>query len=89
METTNNIEKGTMSKLINDINFRTETLNKLSIKNKIELSSRIERYQYLLKERLLIQGKLYGSRKYQEIDATLQNSMKVIGEKVESILNLY
>lgn len=77
------------SNLLNVVSFRTETLNKLTVKNRVEVSSAIERYQKLCKERLLIVGKLYGSKKYQAIDEKLHNSMKALREKVNSILDLY
>jgi hypothetical protein len=77
------------SNLLNVVSFRTETLNKLTVKNRVEVSSLLERYTRLCKERLSIVGKLYGSKKYQAVDEQLHTSMKTIREKVESILDLY
>jgi hypothetical protein len=78
-----------MSELVNNIAYRAEILGKLTIKNRIEISSAIERYQSLTKERLLIAGRLYGSKKYQEIDARLHSSQVSLREKVKSTLSLY
>jgi len=79
----------TFSNLLNVASFRTKTLDSLTVKNRIEVSSAIERYTSLNKERLSIVGKLYGSKKYQAIDEKLFTSMKTLREKIESILNLY
>lgn len=79
----------TLSIILTDIQTRTEVLNNLTIKNRMEVSSLMERYQFLLKERSLIVGKLYGCKKYQAIDEKLKDSMRVITEKVDTILSFY
>lgn len=89
MKLIKNTEEAIMGKLINDVEFRFKTINSMTVKNRIEVSSAIERYQSLLKERLLISGKLYGSTKYQEIDKKLHTSMSSLRQKVETIINLY
>jgi hypothetical protein len=79
----------TFSNILNVASVRTATLEKLTPKNRIEVSKAIGAYKNLNQERLLIVGKLYGNRKYQAIDDKLHDSMVIQREKVEAILNLY
>lgn len=79
--------EGLVLKLVNDVTFRTEFLNNLTVKQRVEASSLIERFTRLTKERLAIVGKLYGSKKYQEVDNQLKASLVIIREKLESMNN--
>ena len=73
--------------IISNIKSRTEVLQSLPLQTRIVVSSLIERYEAIRKQRLALVGKLYASRAKQKEDASLQFQQKEVRTKIEALIN--
>lgn len=73
--------------IISNVKSRTEVLQSLSLQTRITVSSLIERYEAIRKQRLALVGKLYASRAKQKEDASLQFQQKEVRVKIEVLIN--
>lgn len=73
--------------LLVNISYRTEVLNNLDRKEKIEVSTSIESYERIVKQRLSILGRTYGNKKKQAEDRELHNQLISIRQSIYNIIN--
>lgn len=73
--------------IISNVKSRTEILQQLSLESRIKVSSLIERYEALRKQRLALAGKLYANKAKQREDASLQFQQKEVRNKIENLIS--